>query len=101
MRMMPTAVAGPPQRNHRDRDRCTRVINERRAHVERLSYLSRFDDLTGELNRRSLTEMLEGALADAAKLDAQGLPGTAIVKEIESLAAQYGKDTRYPYVPVN
>jgi len=44
-----------------------RVINERRAHVERLSYLSRFDDLTGELNRRNLTEMLTGALADAVK----------------------------------
>ena len=44
-----------------------RIINERRAEQERLSYLSRFDDLTGEINRRNLTEILGAALADAVK----------------------------------
>jgi len=44
-----------------------RVVNERRAEQERLSYLSRFDDLTGEINRHNLTEILTAALADAIK----------------------------------
>jgi diguanylate cyclase (GGDEF)-like protein len=44
-----------------------RIINERRAQQERLSYLSRFDDLTGEMNRRNLTEILGAALEDAVK----------------------------------
>jgi diguanylate cyclase (GGDEF)-like protein len=38
------------------------VINERHALEERLLYLSRFDDLTGEMNRFYLTEMLEASL---------------------------------------
>ena len=45
-----------------------RIINERRAQHERLTYLSRYDDLTGELNRRCLTEILAAALEDAAKI---------------------------------
>ena len=44
-----------------------RVINERRAHEERLAYLSRFDGLTGELNRWHLTDVLSAALDDAIR----------------------------------
>jgi diguanylate cyclase (GGDEF)-like protein len=44
-----------------------RVINERRAQLERLAYLSRFDDLTGEMSRRCLTETVSAALEDAIK----------------------------------
>jgi diguanylate cyclase (GGDEF)-like protein len=44
-----------------------RVINERRALEERLAYLSRFDGLTGELNRWHLTDVLSAALDDAIR----------------------------------
>ncbi|HEY4922420.1 MAG TPA: GGDEF and EAL domain-containing protein [Xanthobacteraceae bacterium] len=44
-----------------------RVINERRAQEERLAYLSRFDGLTGELNRWHLTDVLSAALDDAIR----------------------------------
>lgn len=42
-----------------------RVINERHAQEERLTYLSRFDGLTGEMNRFHLTEVLETTLSQA------------------------------------
>ena len=54
---------GSPARAHGT----IRVITERRAAVERLSYLSRFDDLTGEMSRRNFTETLGVVLADAIK----------------------------------
>lgn len=44
-----------------------RVINERHDHQERLAYLSRFDKLTGELNRNTLTETLTATLDEAIK----------------------------------
>src|SRR5262249_7125789 len=44
-----------------------RVINERRAQEERLAYLSRFDGLTGELNRWHLTDVLTAAIDDAIR----------------------------------
>jgi diguanylate cyclase (GGDEF)-like protein len=44
-----------------------RVINERRAQEERLAYLSRFDGLTGELNRWHLTDVLSAAIEDATR----------------------------------
>ena len=42
-----------------------RVINERHDQEERLTYLSRFDGLTGEINRFHLTELLETTLKQA------------------------------------
>src|SRR5262245_24956113 len=45
-----------------------RVVNERHERQERLAYLSRFDDLTGELNRWAMTEVLEGTVNEAVKL---------------------------------
>jgi diguanylate cyclase (GGDEF)-like protein len=44
-----------------------RVINERYEHEQRLNYLSRFDGLTGELNRGHLTEILGDALEEAMR----------------------------------
>ena len=52
---------GKPARAHG----VVRVINERHAQEERLVYLSRFDDLTGEMNRFHLTEVLESTLKQA------------------------------------
>jgi diguanylate cyclase (GGDEF)-like protein len=58
--------AGPDGRPARAHG-LVRVINERRAHEERLSYLSRFDDLTGEMNRRQFTEVLADTLQVAIR----------------------------------
>ncbi len=44
-----------------------RVINDRREHEEHLAYLSRFDPLTGEINRWHLTEQLEKRLEEATR----------------------------------
>jgi diguanylate cyclase (GGDEF)-like protein len=44
-----------------------RVINERRAQHDRLAYLARFDELTGEINRYQLTDILSAALEEAIK----------------------------------
>lgn len=44
-----------------------RVINERRAEEERLAYLSKFDGLTGEMNRWHLTEVLGATLDEAIR----------------------------------
>ncbi|AMN45347.1 diguanylate cyclase [Rhodoplanes sp. Z2-YC6860] len=52
---------GKPARAHG----VVRVINERHAQEERLTYLSRFDGLTGEMNRFHLTEVLESTLNQA------------------------------------
>jgi diguanylate cyclase (GGDEF)-like protein len=52
---------GNPARAHG----IVRVINERHDQEERLTYLSRFDGLTGEMNRFHLTEVLETVLKQA------------------------------------
>jgi diguanylate cyclase (GGDEF)-like protein len=44
-----------------------RIINERHALEERLAYLSRLDGLTGEMNRASMTEVLEATLEEAIR----------------------------------
>jgi predicted signal transduction protein with EAL and GGDEF domain len=58
--------AGPNGRPARA-DGTLRVITERHAELERLSYLSGFDDLTGEMNRRGVTERLDVVLKDAIR----------------------------------
>jgi diguanylate cyclase (GGDEF)-like protein len=58
--------AGPDGRPARAHG-VVRVINERHDHQERLAYLSRFDGLTGEMNRNALTETLAVALDEAVK----------------------------------
>jgi diguanylate cyclase (GGDEF)-like protein len=44
-----------------------RVINERHAQQERLAFLSRYDALTGEMNRWHLTDVLSEALQDSIR----------------------------------
>jgi diguanylate cyclase (GGDEF)-like protein len=44
-----------------------RVINERHAQQERLAYLSRYDGLTGEMNRWHLTDVLGETLQDSIR----------------------------------
>jgi diguanylate cyclase (GGDEF)-like protein len=44
-----------------------RVVDERHAREERLAYLSRYDSLTGEMNRWRLTETLAEALEEAIR----------------------------------
>jgi diguanylate cyclase (GGDEF)-like protein len=44
-----------------------RLVNERRERESRLAYLARHDDLTGELNRHSLTEVLAKVLDEAIR----------------------------------
>ena len=54
---------GRPARAHG----VVRVIDERHAQQERLAFLSRYDALTGEMNRWRLTEILDEALQDAIR----------------------------------
>ena len=58
--------AGPDGRPARAHG-VVRVVNERHDNEQRLAYLSRFDGLTGELNRNALTDALAVALDDAIK----------------------------------
>ncbi|WP_284700999.1 MULTISPECIES: bifunctional diguanylate cyclase/phosphodiesterase [Rhodoplanes] len=54
---------GEPSRVHG----IVRVITERRAREERLAYLSRFDDLTGEMNRWHMTEVLATTVEETVR----------------------------------
>ena len=54
---------GKPERAHG----VIRIINDRHEREEQLAYLSRFDPLTGEINRWHLTEQLEKTLQEAAR----------------------------------
>jgi diguanylate cyclase (GGDEF)-like protein len=60
-----------------------RVINERHEQEERLAYMSRFDGLTGEMNRWQLTEVLAVTLREA--IDQRGSCGLMLVA-IDNLA---------------
>ncbi|MET0633828.1 MAG: bifunctional diguanylate cyclase/phosphodiesterase [Xanthobacteraceae bacterium] len=55
---------GKPLRAHG----VVRVVNERHEREARLAYLSRFDALTGEMNRWAMTEVLEATVEEAVKL---------------------------------
>ncbi len=44
-----------------------RVVNDRYESEQRLTYLARHDDLTGELNRHHLTQTLEKTIEDALR----------------------------------
>jgi diguanylate cyclase (GGDEF)-like protein len=57
------AADGRPARAHG----VMRVVTERREQEQRLIYLSKFDKLTGEVNRWHLTELLSDSLADAIR----------------------------------
>lgn len=68
------------------------LINERHAQEEKLSYLSHFDGLTGEMNRWHLTEVLEASLQQAtAQRGSCGLLMVAI-DNLARLNEAYGFD---------
>jgi diguanylate cyclase (GGDEF)-like protein len=54
---------GRPERAHG----IVRVINARREREERLAYLSRFDGLTGEMNRWHLTDVLAATVEETIR----------------------------------
>lgn len=57
------AADGRPARAHG----VIRIVSERHAQQERLSFLSRYDELTGEMNRWHLVQELDKALQDAIR----------------------------------
>jgi len=69
-----------------------RVINERHEREERLAYLSRFDALTGEINRWHLTELLETSIAEATKLRSSCGFLLAAIDNLGSINRAYGYD---------
>ena len=77
---------GRPARAHG----IVRVINERRARDEQLSYLSRFDDLTGEMNRRQFTDVLAGALQDAIRVRASFAVLVVSIDDLARINEAYG-----------
>jgi diguanylate cyclase (GGDEF)-like protein len=69
-----------------------RVINERHAREQRLTYLSRFDALTGEMNRWHMTELLEASIAEAIKLRSSCGFLLAAIDNLGSINRAYGFD---------
>src|SRR5215471_13315469 len=69
-----------------------RVINERRAQEERLAYLSRFDGLTGELNRWHLTDVLSATIEEAIRNRASCAFLMVAVDNLARINEAYGFD---------
>jgi diguanylate cyclase (GGDEF)-like protein len=69
-----------------------RVINERHEREERLTYLSRFDALTGVLNRTSLTQLLAATIEEALKLRSSCGFLLAAIDELGRINQAYGLD---------
>lgn len=57
--------------------------------------------LSKKEHQKILDALNKAQLQEAAKLDAQGLPGTEIVNEVRRLSEKYSKGARYPYVSVD
>jgi len=69
-----------------------RVINERHEREQQLAYLSRFDALTGEMNRSHLTELLEASITEAIKLRSSCGFLLAAIDNLGSINRAYGFD---------
>jgi diguanylate cyclase (GGDEF)-like protein len=69
-----------------------RIINERHEREQRLTYLSRFDALTGELNRAALTEILEATIEEALKLRSSCGFLLASIDDLGRINEAYGFD---------
>jgi diguanylate cyclase (GGDEF)-like protein len=69
-----------------------RIINERRAEEERLAYLSRFDALTGELNRWHLTDILTATIEDVVRRHASCAFLLVAIDDLARVNEAYGYD---------
>lgn len=79
---------GKPERAHG----VIRVINDRHKREEQLAYLSRFDPLTGEINRWHLTEQLEKALQETARANIDCGFLLAAIDNLGQVNEAYGYD---------
>ena len=79
---------GKPLRAHG----VVRVINERHEREQHLAYLSRFDALTGEMNRGHLTEVLEATIDEAVKLRSSCAFLLAAIDNLGRINDAYGFD---------
>ncbi|HTV36418.1 MAG TPA: bifunctional diguanylate cyclase/phosphodiesterase [Xanthobacteraceae bacterium] len=70
-----------------------RVINERYEHERRLTYLARYDGLTGELNRHHLTEVLEDTLEDSIRFRSSCGFLLVAIDNLARINESYGFDT--------
>jgi diguanylate cyclase (GGDEF)-like protein len=69
-----------------------RVINERHEREQKLTHLSRFDTLTGELNRDRLTEILDATIDEALKLRSSCGFLLAAIDDLGRINEAYGFD---------
>jgi diguanylate cyclase (GGDEF)-like protein len=69
-----------------------RVINERHEREQKLTHLSRFDTLTGELNRGRLTEILDATIEEALKLRSSCGFLLAAIDDLGRINEAYGFD---------
>jgi diguanylate cyclase (GGDEF)-like protein len=79
---------GKPLRAHG----VVRVINERHEREQKLTHQSRFDALTGELNRDRLTEVLDATIEEALKLRSSCGFLLAAIDELGRINEAYGFD---------
>jgi diguanylate cyclase (GGDEF)-like protein len=80
---------GKPARAHGT----VRVINERYERERRLNYLARHDDLTGELNRYHLTEILEKTLDEAMRFRSSCGFLLVAIDDLARINESYGFET--------
>src|ERR1700761_999309 len=82
-------AAGKPSRAHG----VIRVINERYEHERRLTYLAHHDNLTGELNRHSLSEVLEDTIEEALRFRSSCGFILVAIDNLARINESYGFDT--------
>jgi diguanylate cyclase (GGDEF)-like protein len=80
---------GKPARAHGT----VRVINERYERERRLNYLASHDDLTGELNRYHLTEILEKTLDEAMRFRSSCGFLLVAIDDLARINESYGFET--------
>jgi diguanylate cyclase (GGDEF)-like protein len=84
-------LAGPDGRPARAHG-IVRAINERHQREQRLAYLSRYDELTGEMNRAHMVEVLEATLEEAGKLRSSCGFLLVAIDKIDRINEAYGFD---------
>lgn len=69
-----------------------RAINERHEREQRLSYLSRFDELTGQINRSNLMDIGRTTLANAKRYGTTGGFMFAAIDNLSAINERFGFD---------